>query len=105
MSLALALAAGFDVDRERQQIVREHRPTLGEVVRTSGGGLPCRYLYHAITIDFDRNASMDEAALRKLIANLLKQATADGVPLDRHARARHGRRVLQSRPRLRNHHR
>ena len=79
VSLALALAAGFDVDRERQQIVREHRPTLGEVVRTSGGGLPCRYLYHAITIDFDRNAYMDEAALRKLIANLLKQATADGV--------------------------
>src|SRR5271166_347023 len=79
VSLALTLAVGFDVDRERQQIVREHRPTLGEVVRTSGGGLPCRYLYHAITIDFDRNASMDEAALRKLIANLLKQATADGV--------------------------
>ena len=79
VSLALALAAGFDVDRERQQIVQEHRPTLGEVVRTSGGGLPCRYLYHAITIDIDRNASMDEAALRKLIANLLKQATADGV--------------------------
>jgi|SRR5271157_1401938 len=77
VSLALALAAGFDVDRERQQIVREHRPTLGEVVRTSGGGLPCRYLYHAITAE--RNAHMDEAALRKLIANLLKQATADGV--------------------------
>jgi O-acetyl-ADP-ribose deacetylase (regulator of RNase III) len=79
VSHALAAAAGFDVARERQQIVRERRPALGEVVRTSGGGLPCRYLYHAITIDDDRGAYMDEAALRSLIANLLRQATADGV--------------------------
>ena len=48
-------------------------------MRTSGGGLPCRYLYHAITIDINRHARMDEATLRKLIANLLEQATADGV--------------------------
>jgi O-acetyl-ADP-ribose deacetylase (regulator of RNase III) len=79
VSRALANAAGFDVARERQHIVQEHRPKLGEVVRTSGGGLPCRHLYHAITIDDDCNAYMDETALRKLIANLLKQATADGV--------------------------
>jgi len=79
VSYALACAAGLDVGRERRQIVQEHRPTLGEIVRTSGGGLPCRYLYHAITIDFDRYVFMDEAALRKLIANLLAQATIDGV--------------------------
>ena len=74
------LPAGFDVERQRNEISwGEHRPTLGDVVRTSGGGLPCRYIYHAITIDFDHQAYMDEATLRKLVANLLRRATDDGV--------------------------
>jgi O-acetyl-ADP-ribose deacetylase (regulator of RNase III) len=79
VSAALARAAGIDVYRERSELVREHRPKLGDVVRTSGGGLPCRFLYHAITIDFDGFAYMDEACLRKLTANLLELATADGM--------------------------
>jgi O-acetyl-ADP-ribose deacetylase (regulator of RNase III) len=86
VSAALAMAAGLEVERERRRIVRERRPELGDVVRTSGGGLPCRYLYHAITINFaataidgDRDAYMDEGVLRQLIANLLRQASEDGV--------------------------
>src|SRR4051794_20841194 len=73
VSAALARAAGIDVYRERCQLVQEHRPKLGDVVRTSGGGLPCRFLYHAITIDDDHSAYMDEACLRSLTANLLEQ--------------------------------
>jgi O-acetyl-ADP-ribose deacetylase (regulator of RNase III) len=80
VSGALARVAGFEVERERQELVwGQSRPTIGDVVRTSGGNLPCRYLYHAITIDFDLNTYMDEVALRRLIANLLSQATEDGV--------------------------
>src|SRR5262249_57940434 len=79
VSRALANVAGIDVARERQEIAHQHRPRLGDVVRTSAGGLPSRYLYHAITIDHDCGAYMDEAALRQLVANLLEQATQDGV--------------------------
>jgi O-acetyl-ADP-ribose deacetylase (regulator of RNase III) len=79
VSAALADAAGLDVDRERVRLVQHARPSLGDVVRTSAGALPSRYLYHAITIDFDRHEYMDDAALRRLIANLLAQASADGV--------------------------
>ena len=79
VSRALANVAGIDVARERQEIAYQHRPRLGDVVRTSAGGLPCRYLYPAITIDHDSGAYMDEAALRQLVANLLEQATQDGI--------------------------
>jgi O-acetyl-ADP-ribose deacetylase (regulator of RNase III) len=79
VSGALAKAAGFDVRREREKIAEKSRPALGDVVRTSAGALPCRYLYHAITIDFDHNSFMDESHLRQLIKNLIDQAAADGI--------------------------
>lgn len=78
VSAALARAAGVDVYRQRHRLTQEGRLRLGDVVRTSGGGLPCRHLYHAITIE-DFSHSMDEAALRVLVANLLERATEDGV--------------------------
>lgn len=80
VSAALAWAAGDDVYRERLGLtLGQERPLrLGDVVRTSGGGLPCRYLYHAITIE-DFHYFMDEPTLRMLVANLLTRATEDGV--------------------------
>lgn len=79
VSRALANAAGFLVRMECQSLVSRQRPNLGDVVRTSAGALPCKYLYHAITINFDSNTYMDETALRRLVANLLDMATRDGV--------------------------
>lgn len=79
VSQALARAAGPDAAFERIDAAFMRRARLGEVVRTSAGMLPCHHLYHAITIDIDRQSTMDEAALRQLIANLLEQATQDGV--------------------------
>ena len=79
VSAALARMAGTVVAMERERIAREDRPSLGDVVCTSAGGLSCRYLYHAITIDFDRRSFQSEASLRRLVANLLDRATADSV--------------------------
>src|SRR6266851_4706130 len=78
VSAALAQAAGTDVLGERLKMAGEKQLRLGEVVRTSGGGVPCRYLYHAITIEAFK-VRVDEAALRLLVDNLLKCATEDGV--------------------------
>ncbi|HLJ97875.1 MAG TPA: macro domain-containing protein [Gemmataceae bacterium] len=78
VSAALARVAGEDVRRERLKFCFEKRLRLGNVARTSGGRLSCRYLYHAITIE-DFRHYMHEAALRQLVANLLKCATEDGV--------------------------
>jgi O-acetyl-ADP-ribose deacetylase (regulator of RNase III) len=78
VSAALAQVAGHDVYRERSRLAQKGPLRLGDVVRTSGGGLPCRYLYHAITIKNFRHC-MDEATLRVLVANLLDRATEDGV--------------------------
>jgi len=52
VALALARVAGPEVQHERQQLVAQRRPVLGEVLRTSGGGLPCRLLYHAVTVEY-----------------------------------------------------
>jgi len=102
VSLALAQVAGPEVHRERQQLVLQRRPRLADVVRTSGGGLPCRYLYHGITVeygpghdapyalarrshgedalrDLPRPVFIDEVALRRLIVNLVSKASDDGV--------------------------
>jgi O-acetyl-ADP-ribose deacetylase (regulator of RNase III) len=78
VSAALAWVAGDAVARERLKLAREGRPRLSDVVRTAAGGLPCRLLYHAITIE-DFKHYLNEPALRKLVANLLKSATEDGV--------------------------
>ena len=104
VSRALANYAGDDVAKERLQIVTENRPTLGDVVRTSGGFLPCRHLYHAITIDGDLDTYMDEPALRKLIANLLERATADGVRSIGIPAIGTGAGRFRTRSRLGNHH-
>jgi O-acetyl-ADP-ribose deacetylase (regulator of RNase III) len=79
VSAGLASAAGRDIRREYEKVVRERHPVLGDVVRTSAGALPCRYLYHAITIDFARRATLDESALRSIVANVFDQATRDAV--------------------------
>jgi O-acetyl-ADP-ribose deacetylase (regulator of RNase III) len=78
VSAALARVAGDDVHRERLRLTREGRLRLGDVARTSGGALPCRYLYHAITIE-DFQHYMDEATLRALVGNLVTRATEDRV--------------------------
>ena len=79
VSAVLAKVAGADVAIERERMARQARPSLGEVVRTLAGGLPCRFLYHAITINFDQGSFQSEDSLRRLVANLLDRATADGV--------------------------
>jgi O-acetyl-ADP-ribose deacetylase (regulator of RNase III) len=78
VSAALARVAGPSVSGERLRLTQEGRLRLGDVARTSGGGLPCRYVYHAITIE-DFYRYMGEATLRRLVANLLARATDDGV--------------------------
>src|SRR5262245_56296707 len=101
VALALAEVAGPEVRRERQHLVGQRRPTRADILRTGGGGLPCRYLYHAITVEYGPGyvgpydhyrrrglqpprdlpspVFIDGPALRQLIANLLTKATADGV--------------------------
>jgi O-acetyl-ADP-ribose deacetylase (regulator of RNase III) len=78
VSAALAEAAGRDVDRERHRAAQERHLRLGDVVRTSGGGLPCRILYHAVTIE-DFRRYMGEPTLRRLVGNLLNCASDDAI--------------------------
>src|SRR5437763_858042 len=63
---ALRQQAGIDVRRECDQIAQERHLTVGDVVSTAPGRLPCHHLYHAITIDFDRRLFIDESNLRRL---------------------------------------
>ena len=79
VSAALARVAGPMVALERIRIAQGVRPVLGDVVRTSAGGLPCRHLYHAITIDFDQSSFQSRDSLRRLVGNLLDRATEDGA--------------------------
>jgi O-acetyl-ADP-ribose deacetylase (regulator of RNase III) len=78
VSAALAWVAGADVAHERIKLARESRPRLGDIVCTAAGGLQCRLLYHAITIE-DFKHYLNEASLRLLVANLMKCAVQDGV--------------------------
>src|ERR1017187_603525 len=70
VSRALAAVAGDAVARERKQLKEKGGIKLGDVVRTSPGGLPCKHLYHAITIE-DFRHYLDEESLRKLVGNLV----------------------------------
>jgi O-acetyl-ADP-ribose deacetylase (regulator of RNase III) len=79
VSYALASAAGQEIREEYRKLVESQRPRIGDIVRTSAGALPCRYLYHAITVDFDLNHNLDEKGLRCLVVNLLNRATEDGI--------------------------
>lgn len=80
VSAALSAAGGPELYHERLAVVQAQRPKLGDVVRTSGGALPCRYIYHAVTIDVSKDSGViNESILRQLIQKLLAAATRDGV--------------------------
>ena len=79
VSRALAVAAGSEIRKECRVLVEKNPPRIGDVVRTSAGLLNARYIYHAITIDHNRQLFMDEGVLRQLVKNILQQATADNV--------------------------
>jgi O-acetyl-ADP-ribose deacetylase (regulator of RNase III) len=79
VSAAIASAAGIGIRDIYQKLVSTVRSTVGDVLRTSAGALNARYLYHAITIDFDMNQPMDESRLRRLVQNIIRSAITDGV--------------------------
>lgn len=84
VSRALWAAAG----PELEQFVEAAKPQLhlGDVYVTPGFRLPCRFLLHAITIDFDQNRSILEPELPKLYQHVFESAGAEkcaqvGLPL------------------------
>ena len=76
---ALSGIAGEVVEIERKQLVEKNKISLGDIVKTSGGKLPCRFLYHAITIDFDTNSYLTETVLKTLVKGIFNQANKDGA--------------------------
>ena len=76
---ALSGIAGEVIEIERKLLVEKSKISLGDIVKTSGGKLPCRFLYHAITIDFDTNSYMSETVLKTLVKGIFNQANKDGA--------------------------
>jgi O-acetyl-ADP-ribose deacetylase (regulator of RNase III) len=79
VSAAIASAAGRGIRETYRRLVSKVKSTVGNVLRTGAGALNARYLYHAITIDFDKDQTMDEDALRCLVRNIIQSAKNDGV--------------------------
>jgi O-acetyl-ADP-ribose deacetylase (regulator of RNase III) len=79
VSAAIASAAGIGIRDVYRKIISKAKSTVGDVLRTSAGALNARYLYHAITIDFDKNQTMDEGRLQRLVRNIIRSAKADGI--------------------------
>lgn len=79
VSAAIASAAGLGIRDTYQKLVSKVKSTVGDVLRTSAGALNAQHLYHAITIDFDKDKHMDESGLRRIIRNILKLAETDGI--------------------------
>lgn len=77
VSLAL-LKAGGNVVR---QDADKHIPLkIGDVVVTSAGRLPARYIFHAVTIDHDNIISPDENSVCEATLKCMKLANALHVP-------------------------
>jgi O-acetyl-ADP-ribose deacetylase (regulator of RNase III) len=76
VSRAIRLAAG-------EQIVEEARAltplSVGQVVVTSAGGLPARYVFHAVTVDWDRGVRPSEDTIRLVAERVFRRCEMLGV--------------------------
>ena len=81
VSAALLEAAGRGLRAEARKLARTERPRVGDVVVTSAGRLPARYVLHAITIGpeaEDVEALAAGAAVRQAVQRVVRLATALG---------------------------
>jgi O-acetyl-ADP-ribose deacetylase (regulator of RNase III) len=73
VSAALHRAGGGQVKTDSLK----HVPlSLGDVVVTTAGDLPAKYIFHGVTIDLDRMASPDADCLRRIVVRCLTLAEA-----------------------------
>jgi O-acetyl-ADP-ribose deacetylase (regulator of RNase III) len=71
------LSAGGDTIREE---ARKHVPLeVGDVAVTSAGNLPAKYVFHAVTLDYEKMIHQSEQTLKRAILKCLKLADTLGV--------------------------
>jgi Ca-activated chloride channel family protein len=76
VSRAIRKAAGEDVYQE----AHAHAPlSLSDVVVTSAGKLSPRYIFHAVTVDFDKKVGPSERSLAEVTRKCLQLADTLGV--------------------------
>lgn len=80
MSDGVARAILQATGEQIRQDVQKHQPIrMGDVVVTSAGQLKARYIFHVITIDFDRMILMSDGNLREATQRCLALADALNV--------------------------
>jgi O-acetyl-ADP-ribose deacetylase (regulator of RNase III) len=76
VSMALLAAGGSEIARE----ARKHVPLkLGDVAVTSAGQLPAKFIFHAVTIDFDQMIGTTQESIRAATLKCLQLADTLGV--------------------------
>ena len=76
VSLALLSAGGESIRVE----ARKHIPLkIGDVAVTSAGNLPAKYIFHAVTIDYDNMTSASEESIRSATLKSMQLADTLGV--------------------------
>ena len=73
VSAALSLAGGPQVGADAYK----HLPlALGDVAVTTAGNLPAKYIFHGVTIDYDRITGPDSDCVRQIVVRCLALAEA-----------------------------
>jgi O-acetyl-ADP-ribose deacetylase (regulator of RNase III) len=76
VSAALLAAAGSEV---REEAARLAPLTVGDVVVTSAGGLGVRYIFHAVTVDWQRGILPTATTIRHLTGAILRRCEVLGI--------------------------
>jgi O-acetyl-ADP-ribose deacetylase (regulator of RNase III) len=72
---ALSLSAGREVQQEYDRWLRKNgQLSVGDVVVTRAGNLPCKQLMHAVTPGYAGGKTGEEKQLRVLLKNVLRKA-------------------------------
>lgn len=75
---ALRRRGGVEIEEEAIRVCREGKPQTGQVYVTGAGGLPARFVYHAVTMLHPAERSSPEVVEQCLYSILLK-AREQGV--------------------------
>ncbi|XP_071112947.1 protein mono-ADP-ribosyltransferase PARP14-like isoform X2 [Haliotis cracherodii] len=74
LSKAIATAGGKIIQEECTKVIKDKgRPSVGEVICTGGGRLPCKLVLHAVSPKRQDGKHGEEGALQKTIKNILRQ--------------------------------